>query len=521
MLQDLEFEYVGDELSATIDNETQKIQVYKIVKAPTHFILYDTIDTALNTAINVNLFLGYGEESEIEEDEYDISPINKEDTDKITPIEKGFVKLKITSVSGQMIYYEEVINFTNGHINTKINNNLNIGTYLLQVDYLGNKYYEPTSLTIQFNINRREIKCIFENENIEAYPNQNISIDLTLVDSLNNKKISNCLLYYYFNGIKYLTQTDNNGHAILNVTMPEIDSLICPMNIIQEIYNDNIISDVDDNVFYFDDDGRIKYLANKTEFILDSNTEQNNENIEISVVDYNDTNNEEEKEVEYNLVPKYTLEIEIDSTIYKLESKEYIDIFIKKYATDIQYTITNNDSIIYIEGDVIAYNDNNETSNVQYGLISYDVAEIEPHPQSTITLNDVGHFSFEKEIIQTGNANESPKTYSYSPVQTTKTILNIVGDSNKITRNYAKQHKIGFIAKTTSNNNPVSYGMMTFIITQNSNEIYKYVTEMNINGEASFYFDVSTVGKYKIKAIYHSIFEYQGSESNIMNYEII
>lgn len=520
MLQNLEFEYVGDELTATIDNETQSIRVYKIIKAPTHFILYNDLDTTLNTPININLFLGYAEESEIETEEYDISPINKEDKEKINPIEKGIVNLKITSISGQTIYKEETIAFTNGHINTKINNNLNIGTYLLQVDYLGNKYYEPTSLTIQFNINRREIKCIFTEDFIQAYPNENVNINMTLVDSLSGKKIENCLLNYYFNGIKYLTQTDQNGYTSLNITMPNVNPSICPKNIIQEIYNDDVVPTIDENVFYFDDDGNIKYVNKNTQFTADG-TEQNNANVNIVIVEYNDEEDEEEKEVEYNLIPKYTLEIEADSTIYQLEPNTHIDIFIKKYKTDIQYTITNDDCLVYIEGDVIAYNENDEMTNVQYGLMSYDIAGIEPHPQESIEVDNVGHFSFEKEIIQSGNANESPQTYLYSPSQATQTTIKIAGDSTKITRNYAERHNIGFIAQTTSNNNSIPYGMMTFIISQDGNEIYRYVTEMNINGEASFYFDVSTVGKYQIKAIYHGVFEYGNSESNMMQYEII
>ena len=141
---------------------------------------------------------------------------------------------------------------------------------------------------------------------------------------------------------------------------------------------------------------------------------------------------------------------------------------------------------------------------------------------SIMELNDDGHFVFETEITQTENANVPvSESILYSPTLDTITEIKIVGDISQISRDYIEQHKISFIATTTTGNTPVAYGMMTFIIMQDYKEIYRYVTEMNINGEANFNFDVSTIGEYQIKAIYHGMFEYQPSESNIKEYEVV
>ena len=89
-----------------------------------------------------------------------------------------------------------------------------------------------------------------------------------------------------------------------------------------------------------------------------------------------------------------------------------------------------------------------------------------------------------------------------------------------VTRNYVEKHRMKFVATVTTQDQPVPYGMVTFVIMQNYDEIYRYVTELNEDGEAFFFFDVSTVGKYQIQAKYHSIFEYQASESDVKTYEI-
>ena len=93
-------------------------------------------------------------------------------------------------------------------------------------------------------------------------------------------------------------------------------------------------------------------------------------------------------------------------------------------------------------------------------------------------------------------------------------------DGTTLTRNYVEKHHMKFVANVTSQDKPVLYGMVTFIIMQNYDEIYRYITELDKNGEAFFFFDVSTVGEYQVQAKYHSIFEYKASESDIQTYKI-
>ena len=62
--------------------------------------------------------------------------------------------------------------------------------------------------------------------------------------------------------------------------------------------------------------------------------------------------------------------------------------------------------------------------------------------------------------------------------------------------------------------------MVTFIIHQEDREVYRYVTEVNENGEANISFDISLIGDFTIQAFYHPMFNLLGSESQIVEYTV-
>ena len=93
----------------------------------------------------------------------------------------------------------------------------------MNVEYPSNKYYESTTITIQFLINRRTVKCILDKEYYEQYPGKILNITARLLDTENNKPISNCIVNYFFNDYEFVTQTKNQGYAQITITMPNID----------------------------------------------------------------------------------------------------------------------------------------------------------------------------------------------------------------------------------------------------------------------------------------------------------
>ena len=422
-------EFVDKQLTATIDNQKKEIDIYKIIKLPTQFYLNKNIDTILGKEINIDLFLGYIDDEEI------------------LPIPKGFVYFTITSLSGNTEYLKTTEYFTNGEIKTQLTNLLPIGSYLLNVEYPSNKYYESTTITIQFLINRRTVKCILDKEYYEQYPGKILNITARLLDTENNKPISNCIVNYFFNDYEFVTQTNNQGYAQITITMPNIDKEQCVTNL------------------------------------------------------------------------KYPLQIQIDNESYRLISETYIDIYFKKYKTSIIYTSTVSNNQIHIVGDVYGYDDDNKLVNVDYGDIDFNILNF-PNAHTPTEVDVNGHFTLDVPVTQTENANvPESNSIMFSAPKLTKIDIDMPNGTT-VTRNYVEKHHMKFVATVTTQDQPVPYGMVTFVIMQNYDEIYRYVTELNEDGEAFFFFDVSTVGKYQIQAKYHSIFEYQASESDVKTYEI-
>ena len=424
-----ELKYIDNQIVATIDKQKEYIDVYEIIKTPTQFYINKNIDTILNQAIDVDIFLGYTSSD-----------------NKIEGIKKGFVYVSVTNLSGKTEYLKTTIYFTNGEIKEKLVNSLPLGIYILNIEYPGNKYFEFSSTTLQFSINKKHARCEFDKEYYEQYPNQTLEIGARLLDDNNGKAIEKCTINYSFNGYEYITQTDKNGFANLIITMPQIAENECTGNL------------------------------------------------------------------------KYPLKIHINNETYKLISKSTINITLKKYETSVVYTSTIEDNKIKITGNVYAYDDNDKMINVDYGNIDFTILNFNETENYIVDKN--GYFVFDKNIVQTENANvtpQSPMMFSTNK----KTNINLdLPNGTVVKRDYVQKNNIKFVATVTNQGKNVPYGMVTFIITQNYNEIYRYITELNNYGEAFFYFDVSTIGEYEVKAEYHGIFEYQKSESDIKTYKI-
>lgn len=410
-----------------IDQEKQYLDIYDVIKQPVQFQINKQIITALSSPINIDLSLMYNDDGEIHY------------------IEHGIVYLSITNLDNTKTYKKETISFVNGSIKTSLSHNLSLGEYLLQIEYPGDRYYAPELFIIQFTVEKRKVKCIFEKEKYQTLPNHNCEIGITLIDNLNKKKINNCIVKYYFNDNEYITQTNQNGYALLSFTAPDIFPDLCNNN------NNNII---------------------------------------------------------------YTLEVTVESNIYQLDMVN-IDVNMQKYETEI---FINNNTDSHIEGTVIAY-DNNNLVNVRYGEVILQTRYMGQSINLIRNTDENGVFVFDIDYIQPTN-NDIIYDEPFTCYIATDTITQLRNNNQTITLKKNEDNKITFYADVVdTDNNPILYGMVTFIITKNNEEIYHYVTEVN-QGEAECVFNFSTVGEYQIQAQYHIFCEYQPSISELVTYQV-
>ena len=498
-------------ITVTIDNETIPINIKEIRKQSTYFVQKKTLNNVLNNPIDIKLFLAafYNNEETTEIDE------NNEISNEIPTyvdelhnnvyqnyVANGIVKITIKNAQTNHIYIQDNFTLKNGFIEEQLTNNLKIGEYILTAEYEGSKYYAPTNINIYFNISKRIIKCEFQENILSGHPGETITTNIHLVDSLNGQGIPNTLLYYSFNDNEYATQTNSQGAATLYLTIPDVDPSKCS----KEFANNDEIYDEENNVgeYYWDENGTLQPI------IQDQHTIVNTEEVSVA----------EEESYQSYYTHMYPLDIYIENNTYIVENFTQYIIATKIDTNIIIYDTFEKDSKWYIRGEVIQ---NTDLSDVKYGKINLKLNENKY--QQTVLLDSEGHFEFIVDVYNlieaTSNNISSQEPVEYSFSENTVTILEEI--PNTIERSYIEKNGLDCVAlvKNIATNRPVKDGMVAFIITKNNKEIYKYVSELDIEGRAYFRFDVSTLGTYNIKVHYYGIFEYQDSESDIQSYTVI
>ena len=182
MLEDIHFTDSGEKISITIDNETQEIPIKKFNKLPTYIELNQSLNTALESDIQLNASIFYNKTtSQINNDEniigdnipdenihIDTEPEDmyaylmslEHDEDRIS-IDGSVV---VTIYNGEEKYHIKDTFFKKGKIIDSIPNTLPLGSYLMTIEYPGSKYFEPCVLSVNFNIEKRLGKCTFQSE---------------------------------------------------------------------------------------------------------------------------------------------------------------------------------------------------------------------------------------------------------------------------------------------------------------------------------------------------------------------
>ena len=130
------------------DEENDDLIIKEIIKLPTVIQLNQTLDTALKNDIILDASLfSVGEAIDTDNTQYENylenNYLNNFDSDG---------SVNITILHKNEIYYQNTVSFTKGKIQDKISNTLPIGEYVCIIEYQGNKFYEASTLTINFNI---------------------------------------------------------------------------------------------------------------------------------------------------------------------------------------------------------------------------------------------------------------------------------------------------------------------------------------------------------------------------------
>ncbi len=522
---DSDFQGTGKRVCVKIDDQPfECIEIEEIIRLPTNIIMAKQVSATLYNSIEIDMLIVVPDETEEMTDAY------------IKEVPKGFVNISITNINKNITYEEKKISFRDGIIQTTMTDKLGIGDYLLTVEYAGNRYYEPTTLLLQFTVEKRMVECQFHTNVSGGYPNEKIEVPITLFDSLNGKTINNCAVHYSFNNNDYITYTNNHGYANLSFNMPDVNGDYCATSIItndEEVIDEHLDDDADlywtidgTLVPYEDDDTQFGYDDPiQNDFIdADNNTEEDDipdPIVDDIPIDYDDEEEDEEIVTQYN-VYVYDLTITIDNNVYQMD-EQVVYLAVNKFDTQITAHYTKDDSLqmIFVEGDVLNYNEY-MISNVTYGIVELYISDINYNKK--VYIDEYGHFTFNipySDLTESPSNNIERFIYFCSPDHPTRTVINDV-ETTEFYRNYETHNSVNFIATVTDQftNKRINESMVTFIIHQEDREVYRYVTEVNENGEANISFDISLIGDFTIQAFYHPMFNLLGSESQIVEYTV-
>ena len=544
MLEEIDFQDSGNQVSVTIDNETQSLPIKKINKLSTYIGLNQSLNTALENNIEVDAFIYYIKKSE--EPDIENSEINTEVTQErdylystedndikfLTGVDSNDLKINIDGIvtitiyNGEEIYYIKDVRFKQGHIIDSIANTLPLGTYTMVIQYNGNKYFEESSLTIEFNVEKRLAICELEKERYYGDLLETINISGILKDSERETPINNCLFYYDFNGETKSVTSNINGEFLFNITIPEPDISHC--NLSYELINDSEFEpgelyEEDAEEEFIDEDGNIRRYSD----IEDSDTLYDSEdNITITPEDIPEYPDDIEIEEDYPNA-SYIINLYTDNESYYFNNTE-IEIIVNKASTHITLDSTNPNTqtnILEIAGSGFSTY-NNADNDIKYGKINIELPDFN-YKHHTINI-EKGLFTTDinlSDVYSIYNNSEIAVLEPYDTTNIINTSIEINGD-NKVAIDdmFTLEGKV----TATSMEGYVKYGVLIFnlydahevyqndtIIYENNDiePLYRYATEIGRTGTGVFNFNTPQSKKYNIQVEYIGMFGYQGSMS--------
>ena len=572
-MEEIRFNDSGKKIRVTIDNETQEIAIQKIDKFKTfitplkenividaslNYLPYDTVEENLSYSDDSNINSDTTSSNEII-DSHDFSVLNDTDDNEYSEpttdvnsqhntihteewnsgseenVNNTQIKqvdldgvVTITIYNGDTIYYQKDIAFNKGDIKDVITNKLPIGEYKATIDFAGNKYLQPTTLNIDFNVEKRLAFFIFDKEEYYGDPNESIVISGVLKDSLTKKVVKECSVKFDFDSNTYSTTTNSLGAAYFNVSIPDADITHCllqPNNEDVDVSDNEVGEEYEDDpeeYLDFDDDGNIIEIEDEEDlevpFVADSPTDIQNEDETIfdkkDEYDIDDT-------LDYGYPnASYALVIYLDSESYKNENT-VVNVVANKLrtSTEIKQTSDVENNIVTLSGEIRSHY-KNEDKNAVYGnvVISFDDSD---YVSNKININKNGEFNTEidfDEVNLLANKSEITTLVPYKKNLFQDTVTDITADSQV---NVGEPMTATAMIHPISSNLNIKDGMVVFILTANNKEVYRYGSQIDSAGRAVFFFNTSKKETYKIQAHYYGLFGYNESESEIKTIEVI
>lgn len=536
MLEEIDFQDSGERITVTIDNESIELPINKINRLPTYIELNQSLNTALesNIQLDANIFYVKQINTNIENEEINTEVTEASDDNNYTKylLANGYDSyhididgtVTVTIYNGEEIYYIRDVFFRKGNIIDNIDNTLPLGSYKMIISYSGNKYFEPSQLEVNFNVEKRLGQCIFDKEVYYGDLEENLHIMGKLIDNERNIPVNNCELSYDFDDKTYTTSTNSNGEFYLNVTIPSPDISHCFL-----LYNEidesdfvpgDLYEDTPEEEF-IDEDGNIRKYSD----IEDEETPIEEESsIVESVVDKITDNNDI---TTYYPNTSYILNVYTDNASYYLNNTE-IEIIVNKAPVLITANSTNSGEVsntVNIIGSVLSqYND--KDNDAQYGEVDIVLPDFHYNHLPIKVIDGIINTDINLiDVYSAYNKNDVEEINAYDTTNIMNTSINVSGDIyNENDDNYISVGDSFVIeAKVLSvgSTDYVPYGALLFsLMDEEKNIVYQYETEVDRIGMGIFNFNTSKESNYYIQVEYLGIFGYQYSKSSIFEVRV-
>ena len=536
MLEEIDFQDSGERITVTIDNESIELPINKINRLPTYIELNQSLNTALesNIKLDANIFYVKQISTNIENEEINTEVTEASDDNNYTKylLANGYDSyhinidgtVTVTIYNGEEIYYIRDVFFRKGNIIDNIDNTLPLGSYKMIISYSGNKYFEPSQLEVNFNVEKRLGQCIFDKEVYYGDLEENLHIMGKLIDNERNTPVNNCELSYDFDDKTYTTSTNSNGEFYLNVTIPSPDISHCFL-----LYNEidesdfvpgDLYEDAPEEEF-IDEDGNIRKYSD----IEDEETPIEEESsIVESVVDKITDNNDI---TTYYPNASYILNVYTDNASYYLNNTE-IEIIVNKAPVLITSNSTNSGEVsntVNIIGSVLSqYND--KDNDAQYGEVDIVLPDFHYNHLPIKVIDGIINTDINLiDVYSAYNKNDVEEINAYDTTNIMNTSINVSGDIyNENDDNYISVGDSFVIEATVlsvGSTDYVSYGALLFsLMDEEKNIVYQYETEVDRIGMGIFNFNTSKESNYYIQVEYLGIFGYQYSKSSIFEVRV-
>lgn len=536
MLEEIDFQDSGERITVTIDNESIELPINKINRLPTYIELNQSLNTALesNIQLDANIFYVKQINTNIENEEINTEVTEASDDNNYTKylLANGYDSyhididgtVTVTIYNGEEIYYIRDVFFRKGNIIDNINNTLPLGSYKMIISYSGNKYFEPSQLEVNFNVEKRLGQCIFDKEVYYGDLEENLHIMGKLIDNERNAPVNNCELSYDFDDKTYTTSTNSNGEFYLNVTIPSPDISHCFL-----LYNEidesdfvpgDLYEDTPEEEF-IDEDGNIKKYSD----IEDEEAPIEEESSIVESVVDKITDNDDI--TTYYPNASYILNVYTDNASYYLNNTE-IEIIVNKAPVLITANSTNSGEVsntVNIIGSVLSqYND--KDNDAQYGEVDIVLPDFHYNHLPIKVIDGIINTDINLiDVYSAYNKNDVEEINAYDTTNIMNTSINVSGDIyNENDDNYISVGDSFVIeAKVLSvgSTDYVPYGALLFsLMDEEKNIVYQYETEVDRIGMGIFNFNTSKESNYYIQVEYLGIFGYQYSKSSIFEVRV-